>query len=135
MKRLILKGARIVLVKKKDGQWNFKGPKMGRGKETSEISTKKKGSPVGKPVGDLPIKALAVREFAIIKGSLQLIDHDKGVRREISDLTFRLRDVSLDRPVQMSLSFQLDGKPISLKGQLGPIGKEPGKGSVLLRYL
>jgi len=132
VKRFILKGPRIVLVKRKDGQWNFEGPKKGPGKAPSEVPTKKKGPPVDKPEGGLPIKALAVREFAITKGSLLLVDHAKGERKEIIDLTLRLKDVSLDRPVRMALSFQLDGKPFSLEGKVGPIGKEPGKGIVLL---
>jgi len=132
VKRFILKGPRIVLVKRKDGQWNFEDPKKRPGKIPSEVPIKKKGPPVGKPEGGLPIKALAVREFAITKGSLLLVDHAKGERKEISDLTLRLKDVSLDRPVRMALSFQLDGKPFSLEGKVGPIGKEPGKGIVLL---
>jgi len=95
-------------------------------------SREKKGAPSDKPGEGLPIKALAVGEFAIRKGSLLWLDHVKGERREISDLSLILKDVSLDRPIQLSLSASLDGKPISLNGRVGPMGKEPGKGTMPL---
>ncbi len=62
-------------------------------------------------------------EFAVRKGSLLWIDHSKGERKEISDVTLRLQDVSLDRPIQLALSANLDGHPLELKGILGPVGK------------
>ena len=34
--------------------------------------------------------------------------------------------------MQLALSARLDGKPVSIKGQVGPVGKEPGKGSIPL---
>ncbi|MDY7038585.1 MAG: AsmA-like C-terminal region-containing protein, partial [Thermodesulfobacteriota bacterium] len=42
----------------------------------------------------------------------------------------RLKDVSLDRPVQLALSARLDNKPVSLEGKIGPVGKDPGKGTI-----
>ncbi|MFH1481766.1 MAG: AsmA family protein [Pseudomonadota bacterium] len=127
VKRFILDGARIVLVKNRQGIGNWEG----LGKPPAKAPAKEvKKSPAGKPPEALPIKALAVGEFAIKDGSLLWIDHTKGEKREISQVSLRLQDVSLDRPVRLALSANLDGKPFSLDGKFGPLGKEPGKGSV-----
>jgi AsmA protein len=132
VKRFVLEGPRIVLEKRKDGRGNWEGI----GKPSEKISPKpleeKRRAPESEPVGDIPIKALAVGEFAITDGSVLWIDHVKGERKEISDLTLRLEDVSLDRPIGLSLSAQLDGRPLSLEGNVGPIGKKPGEGTIPL---
>jgi len=124
VKRFILEGTRIVLERRKDGRGNWEG----LGKPSKE----KEKLPEKKPSEGLPIKALAVGEVAITDGSALWIDHVKGERREISDVALRLDDVSLDRPVHLTLSAQLDGKPLSLEGDLGPLGKDPGKGIIPL---
>jgi len=130
--RFILEGSRIVLERRKDGRGNWESI----GKPSGEISPKhpkeNKRVPETKPDGGLPMKALAVDEFAITKGSVLWIDHVKAERREISDVTLRLQDVSLDRPIELAMSVRLDGKPLSLEGNLGPIGKNPGKGAIPL---
>jgi AsmA protein len=132
VKRFILEGPRIVLEKNKKGLGNWEGI----GKASEEVSPgppKKKEKPAGeKPLEGLPIKTLAVGEFAITEGSVLWIDQAKGVRREISDVTFRLQDVSLDRPIGLAFSASLDGRPVVLEGKVGPLGKEPGKGSIPL---
>ena len=127
VKRFILEGARIVLEKNKDGLGNWEGLGGPPG-ETVPKPSKEKGK---LPETGLPIKALAVGEFKV-SGSALWIDHAKGERKEISDFSLRLQDVSLDRPVQLALSARLDGKPVSLKGQVGPVGKDPGKGTIPL---
>lgn len=124
VKRFILEGPRIVLEKRKDGRGNWEG--LGK-------PPKEKAKPTeGKPSEGLPIKSLVVGEFAITDGSALLIDHKKGERQEISDVALRLDDISLDRPVHITLSALLDGKPLSLEGDLGPLGKDPGKGTIPL---
>jgi AsmA protein len=132
VKRFILEGPRIVLERRKDGRGNWEG----MGKPSGEVSDKapeeKKGAPESESGRGLPIKSLAVSEFAIRDGSVLWIDHVNGERREISDLTLRLEDVSLDRPIELALSVRLEGKPLSLKGKVGPVGKEPGKGTIPL---
>jgi AsmA protein len=128
VKRFILEGPQIALEKSKSGRTNWEGI----GKTSAEAAPKpEKGkAPEGRPGEGLPIKGLAVGEFAVTKGSLLWIDHGKGERKEISDLTLRLQDVSLDRPIRLVLSALLDGQPVELKGNVGPLGKEPGKGTL-----
>jgi AsmA protein len=129
VKRFILEAPRIVLERGKDGRGNWQG--MGKAsKEVSPEAPKKEKPAEGEPLEGLPIKALAVGEFAITDGSVLWIDQLKGERREISAVTLRLEDVSLDRPMGVVFSALMDGQPLSLEGTLGPVGKEPGKGSV-----
>jgi AsmA protein len=122
VKRFILENPRIVLVKNKSGRGNWEG--LGKPPKEKE-KTEERGAEEG-----LPIKSLAVGEVTIKNGSLLWIDHMKGARKEISDLTLKLRDVSLDQPIQLALSANLDGQPMELKGNVGPVGKDPGKGTI-----
>ncbi|MBW2207386.1 MAG: AsmA family protein [Deltaproteobacteria bacterium] len=129
IKRFILEEARIVMVKNKDGRLNLQSI----GKATAEKQKEKKEAPAPKAAGSgLPIKSLTVGNLAITKSSILFIDHTTGGKQEVSDLTLKLKDVSLDRPFKLSFSANLDGKPLSAEGTVGPIGKEPGKGTMSL---
>ena len=132
VKRFILKGPRIVLERLKDGRGNWEG--IGKpSKMPAPAPAKKAKRPSKKKPGmGLPIKSLAVGEFAITEGYVLFIDHAKGVRKEISDINLRLKDASFDRPIHLALSANLDGKPLSLGGTVGPLGKEPSKGTIPL---
>jgi AsmA protein len=130
VKRFIVEEPRIALEKSKSGRTNWED----MGKKSAEGAPKpaKEKAQEGGPAEGLPIKGLAVGEFAVKKGSLLWIDQSKGERKEISDLNLRLYDVSLDRPIRLALSAILDGQPIELKGNVGPLGKDPGKGTLPL---
>jgi AsmA protein len=132
VERFVLEGPRIVLEKNKKGRANWEG--LGKPSEKAQPTKEKKEAPSGEAGEGLPIKSLVVGTFAITKGSLLWINHPKGERKELSDLDLRLLDVSLDRPIQLALSASLDGKPLSVTGKLGPLGKEPGKGTMLLDF-
>lgn len=131
VKRFILEGPRIVLERRKDGRGNWEGIGKPSGEVSAEPQKEKKRS-VSRPGEGLPIRALAVGEFAITDGYVLWVDHAKEQRKEISDVSLRLRDVSLDRPIYFALRARLDGRPLSLEGNVGPVGKEPGKGTVPL---
>jgi AsmA protein len=132
VKRFILKGPRIVLVRLKDGKGNWEGLGKPSGKPAPAPAKEVKRPSKKKPGMALPIKSLAVGEFAITEGNVLWIDRAKGERKEISDMNLRLKDVSFDRPIHLALSASLDGKPLSLEGTVGPLGKEPGKGTIPL---
>ncbi|MDH4204726.1 MAG: AsmA family protein [Desulfobacteraceae bacterium] len=132
VKRFILKGARLVLETGKDGRtnWEFNA------KTTPELSPKtpkETKKPRKAESGEGPaLKAFTVGEFAVTDGSVLWLDHKKKERKEISDVTLLLRDVSLDRPIGVTFSARLDKQPFSLKGNVGPIGKILGKGTIPL---
>ncbi len=132
IKRFVVIGPKIVLEKKKDGQTNWQN--LGKPpKKTAEKKPEKKEEKTGgEPMEGLPIKGLAVGEFAVREGEALWIDGATGTRREIKDLTLELKNVSLDQPIQLVFSAKADGQPLSLEGKVGPIGKEPGRGTLSL---
>ncbi len=132
IKRFVLESPRIMLEKRKDGKTNWEG----LGTSSDDVSAKSpeaaKGTEESTPQKGLPIKSLAVNEFAITDGLVTYIDHTNGTRRELSDFTLRLQDVSMESPIRLSLSANLDDQPISMEGTVGPIGKDPGRGTIPL---
>jgi AsmA protein len=131
VKRFVLVGPRIVLEKSKDGRGNWEG--LGKVKidapakpEAEEKVPGKKGK------GGLPIESLVVGTFTIKNGNILWIDHARGQRRELKDLNLSLDEISLEKPIHLSLSALVEGKPFSMEGKLGPIGKKPGEGLLTL---
>ncbi|MBN1830902.1 MAG: AsmA family protein [Deltaproteobacteria bacterium] len=135
VKRFLLEGPRIFLEKKRDGRTNWEGlggPSKEGLKGATEKSRKKGGE---EPDRGLPIKGLAVGECAVRDGQVLWIDHAGGGRWDIKDINLELRDVSFERPIQVDFSGKYDQRPLSLKGQIGPLGEEPGKGVLPLDFL
>lgn len=128
VKRFLLNGIRLNLEKAEDGSANWEGL-GGTAKDTPEeapAEPEKTGA-----AGGLPLKALAVGDFSVT-GSLHYIDRASGQRKEITDVSLTLKDVSLDRPVSLAFSARVDGQPLSLEGEVGPVGQDPMKGSLPL---
>ncbi len=123
---------RFFLEKAKNGKANWEniGPvtqsdkkKAGSGKKGVEKQDKAAGPSEGK----LPIESLIVGNFSILNGSVSYSDQAAGLKKEVTDLDLTLTDISLDKPIGVKLSAQLDGNPILLEGSAGPVGREPGK--------
>ncbi len=124
VKRFIVDGLRLVLEKNKDGRKNWEGlgkPSPGASKETPDEQGEA-----------FSIEGLTVGEFSVKKGSILWIDGVKGERKEISDVTLQMKDVSLHKPVQFAFSTKLDGHHMELKGKVGPLGKKPDQGTIPL---
>ena len=129
IKRFVMDEPQIVLVKNKNGRGNWEQPKQ----QQKAISTKKP-APADSPAGmaGLPISALTVGNFSIKNGAVLWIDHTTNTRKEVKDISLILKDVSLDRPVQLKFSAQLDKMPLSLDGTVGPVGSGFEKGVIPL---
>jgi AsmA protein len=129
IKRFVMDEPQIVLVKNKNGRGNWEQP----GQQQKETAAKKPGAggAPGGP-GGLPISALTVGNFSIKNGSALWIDHTTNTRKEVKDISLILEDVSLDRPVQLKFSAELDKKPLTLEGTVGPVGSGFEKGVVPL---
>lgn len=132
VKRFILEGPRIVLEKSQTGQGSWEGIGKPSIEVPSEPPTKEGKPPEKAPEEGLPLKAIAVGEFAITEGAVLWIDQVQGERKEVMDITLRLHDVSLDRPIRFAFSAKLDERPLSLEGNVGPVGKDPGQGTIPL---
>lgn len=121
IKRFVLNQPRIVLIKNKDGRVNWAQPL----KSADKTAAPKKDKPAagGSPFEGLPIKALEVGNFSIKDGTAVYIDHSADVRREVSKMNLTMKDVSLEKPIQLTLSALFDEQPLSLEGSVGPLGE------------
>lgn len=129
IKRFVLNEPQLVLIKNKKGQVNWTQPKS-----AEEETPEKKKPPTGKAPGglEIPISALTAENIAINKGSALYIDDTTGSRREITDIGLTLNDVSLERPVKLTFSAQLDKKPLSVEGTVGPVMSGIKEGKIAL---
>jgi len=134
--KFVLDGPEILLVKSADGSGNWS---MGGGSQTPPDIAEKAAQPVGEKTagektaekgGGLSLSSLEIGEFSITNGIVTYIDKALNQTQKIDGITFRLLDVSLERPVELLFQANIDGQPISLEGAVGPIGKIPGEGTV-----
>lgn len=127
VERFVVKSPRIVLERTKDNRLSWQGI----GQPASPTPAEKK--PVdGRAMQGLPVKSLNVDQFVISDGTILWIDHIKQERHELSDVSLRLDDVTLDQPIQLDFSARLNQQPMSLQGRIGPFGGDIGKGKVML---
>ncbi len=132
VKRFVIVGAKISLEKTKGGKANWEGLSKRDSAGASPEQRKEAGDVSQGAPGNLEIKGLAVGEFAVRKSELLYIDHASDTRQEIKDLNFELKDVSLQKPLGLFISAKAGGNPFSIEGQIGPIGKDPGKGEMMV---
>jgi AsmA protein len=108
------------LVKTKSGAVNWEFPT-----ESAE-SGKDADAPPGEQsepyAPGLPITSLIVNDFAIKDGTVLWMDQATSTRNEVSAINLTVKDVSLDRPVQLTLSALMDKRPVSIEGSVGPVG-------------
>ncbi len=126
VKKFVLVEPRIVLIKNKKGKKNwvgFAGTKAPSKEKKVKKEAKKKSE-------KLPIKTLKVGEFTIKNASLIYEDNVSKTRKEMSNLNLSLKNVSLNKSVELLFSALINGKPVSLNGKLGPLGSIPPKGTV-----
>lgn len=129
VKRFILEKPSVTLIKAKGKKANWEGLGKTKGRKEEKKAEKDSGRL------ELPIKSLAVGEFIIKEGSITYLDKIKGEKKEVTNITLVLDDVSLDKAVKMDFSALLDGKSVSVKGKIGPVGKEFGKAPLPLDIL
>ena len=130
IKRFAIVEPQITLVKSKNGQANWEG--MGKAAPETKAAPPEpvKGAPKKGQPTSLPIKSLTVEEFSVKNAALFWIDHQQGTRKEIKELNLNCKEISFERPIRMTFSALIDKKQISVQGSIGPLGKEPGKGTV-----
>ena len=129
IKTFVLDGPVIYLEKLKNGKANWEG--LGKTRPKKEDKKIKEPS----STKGLPIEGLMVGKFAITNGQMIYVDQKANVKKQISDLNLTLDNISLENPVGISFAAMVDGKPVSLEGTAGPIGKEPGKGIVAIDFV
>ncbi|SMC87325.1 AsmA protein [Desulfocicer vacuolatum DSM 3385] len=138
VKEFVLDGPRVVLIKRTNGIGNWENMGSPPTHDGNAGKTKKPSSPEtiakqdsGIPTA-LPVNALAVERFAVINGVVEWHDRARQTSNVVSDIDLQLTDISLDAPVAVDFSARVDNEPVSLSGQVGPVGNPPGKGSLPL---
>jgi AsmA protein len=121
IKTFVVDTPQIFLERRKDGLANWEG--IGKADSRKKPAQEK----TGPRDTELPITSLVVTDFAIQNGLVSFVDKAAGLEKQVSDVQVSLADISLENPIQLTMSAQLDGKPISLKGKIGPVGKDPGR--------
>ncbi len=126
IKRFVIKGARIALIKNKDGQLNTQG--IGPSNERPvQVPTPPAPKPEAEGDSALPVKDFMAQEIALKDCSVSWIDHTTGLSKEITAINLVLSDVSLVTPIRLDFSAVADGRPVALQGAIGPLGIKPGK--------
>lgn len=128
IQRFILNEPRIVLARNEQGRGNWEMPaRKPPAPETAEARPPSEGF-------SLPVRTLQAGAFAVRNGTVLWMD-GRGGKTEITALDLVLEDVSLNKPVGISLSGRWDGRPVSVKGTAGPLGPRPGRGDVPLDFV
>jgi len=131
VKTFVINSPKIYLETLKNGDANWQG--IGA-ENTKKESREQKNQKPGES-RELPIQALMVDHFSITNGEVIYIDQKTDKKNKISDLNLDLANISFEDLVGIQLSAKLDGKPVWVEGSAGPIGKEPGKGSIALDFV
>ena len=120
IKRIVVDGAALALIKKKTGAVNWDFP-------TTDKPPQEKTPPQEKPSPgtDRALAALTAEEIAIRNGRLTYVDEAVGQKQEVADLNLVLQDVSLDRPLRIEFATRFNGQPVTMAGTVGPIGNPP----------
>ena len=124
--KFVLNGPEIQLVKLEDGSVNWS---MGSQKSPT-TQDKPAGEKKGKGGEGLPISSLQVGEFVVTNGRLLYVDKGINYTRTVDNINLQLQNISLEQPIDVSFQADVDAKPMSVKGSVGPIGKVPGQGTV-----
>ncbi len=127
IKRFVVNEPRFTLITDKKGRANWEQPKPSKQPKppSKDAPTQKeeKSPPVDTGRFELPIGALTAGNLAIINGSALWDDRTSGTRKEILQINLALKDVSLERPIQLAFSALVDQKPVSIEGFVGPLGQ------------
>ncbi|MCW8799670.1 MAG: AsmA family protein [Desulfobacter sp.] len=137
VEKFIVESPSIALVRNKAGlgNWENIGPSdisdsdQG-GQAQSTAPAQDTSSKTQTDSTELPIESLVVDRFAVINGFLSYVDKSSGLSKKISDLNLDLSGISLDKAIDITLGAKVDGKPVSVTGTAGPVGKNPGASDI-----
>lgn len=126
VKKLVLSEPEIHLIQGKRNNWTFDLAQGGK----AEGQEKRAPEP-GKET-KVGLKNLHVGELALVNGRVVYQDLGAKTTRELSEINLSLVDISLAKPVQFDFSTRIDGKPLSVTGQFGPMGPDLANESIPL---
>jgi len=134
--RFVLRSPEITLERTAEGRanWENLGPTEATpppSEHSAQTEAAESDATEPPPASDGPaISDLAVEELAITDGKLVWIDATAGERREVSELNLRVENLSFDQAISLNVSARLDGHPVEMNGEVGPVGNPPGTGTI-----
>lgn len=133
---LSLEQPRIIFERNRQGRGNWEGTPGMPNSRRPGYRPDKTGGKSGAHQPSQGLKRFMVERISVAGGTVVYIDQTSGRRLELFDVQLHVKDVSRDRPCQVALSAKVEGKPspvpVSVKGNVGPLGNEPGKGVIPL---
>ncbi len=117
VKRLILHRPQITLIRDSKGRFNF---------ASLGSSTDGKGRQEGVQSPSSPALPLLVSLVDVAGGEVAFRDQKENIHLEVSQLDFRVENLSPDRPIPLSLKAAVFAQQqnLSLQGEVGPLGPQ-----------
>ncbi len=128
VKRFIMNRPRIFLIKNRYGMVNWRFTSISSPPKQIELKTKDAQLTQKSSGVVLPFKNISVDEFGISDAAIIWIDQVTGKKMGITGINLRLKNISFFKPIGFELTANLEGNPIRIDGEIGPLGKTPGKG-------
>jgi AsmA protein len=122
VERLDVQAPRVVLERSAQGLWNWERTDGGSSPSAEQIHPRTGAQERSRRRARIGFDTLAVRELRVSRGSLALLNGTRGGAREVTDVEIRLEEAALARPFTLSLEARLDGRPVSVRGRVGPVG-------------
>lgn len=127
--RVILNRPVIHVIKDQNGRFNFST--IGREKERKEKQGQKEKREVKKERPEEPAAppALLVSLVDVDGGEIRYVDRSQGIDFRATQLDFTVKEISLDRPVDVHVEaalFGADKQNVKVKGRVGPFGAKAG---------
>jgi len=142
MSSFVIKRPEIFFERSPKGVWNWQklteqgtSPKSSEAAKSPSAGGGNQGAATAQEGGgeqSFALQSLVVGEFSISDGRVRINDLQNKQQREISDFNLQLADVSLDKPIKMTMGAAIDGKPLKVNGSIGPLGSDPGAGKTNL---
>ena len=130
--RFIIDRPEALLTRNSSGVWNWQSNQPAQKQEPATAKADvpaEQNAPETAPVEmsskPLGIESLLVGECALRNGRVTFNDLLNKTTRELSDINLTLQDVSLDKPIIVTLLAILDDQPVDIKGRVGPITDSP----------
>ncbi|MDR4508512.1 MAG: AsmA family protein [Candidatus Brocadiaceae bacterium] len=137
IKKLLLDKPTIRLVRNAQGEFNFtdlvesKQPEDSEQQEDSENKDRKHSGKDTTETENVLLAGMLVSECSLQQGKIEFIDsfkQKKPIKKTFDRVTIQLNNISLNKPIQISMSGQLPGattQNLKIDGFLGPLGEKP----------
>ena len=127
VKRFVMNKPNLILIKRKDGKTNWEFKTTSSASKDGKLKNKNTELKKTNTEFELPFKKISVDEFAITDAAILWIDQISGKKTGITGVNLRLKNISFVEPIGFELTAKVEGNPVKIEGQIGPLGEKIGK--------